>query len=230
MILFLIVLGVLPSILWLSIYLREDEHPEPSRLILRMFFFGAISAPLAAISELLLIQGLEALSLPSWIAQIILFVVIIGIVEEFWKYLSVKITEEPFRSFDEPTDAMIYLIVAALGFAAVENVLAIFGLQAVGISSAFEVTTLRFLSATLLHVLASAILGYFLAKKHFFFKKWQTRIGLMVAGTLHGLYNLLTLASDGFSHVGSTLLIVLLLGVMAVVVNIMFYKLKKSYI
>ncbi len=226
----LITLGILPSLLWLALYLREDEHPEPSRLLLRTFLFGALAAPFAAGIEFMLIDVLEAFSLPALLANVILFIVIIGMTEEYMKYLAVRLTEEPSASFDEPADAMIYMIVAALGFAAVENVLAVFSPYIVTHGDILEVLGLRFLSATLLHVLAAALMGYFLAQKHFFYRKWQIVKGVVVAGILHGLYNILTLESADFERLGVTLLIVVLLAAMAVSVNILFYKLKKRYL
>src|SRR3989344_3430179 len=226
----LITLGVLPSLLWLALYLREDEHPEPSKLLLRTFFFGALAAPLAAGIEFMLIDVLNAFSLPTFFANIILFIVIIGTVEEYMKYLAVRLTDEPSASFDEPADAMIYMIVAALGFAAVENVLAVFSPYIATTGDILEVLGLRFLSATLLHVLAAALMGYFLAMKHFFHRRWQVVAGVVVAGILHGLYNILTLESTDFERLGMTLLIVVLLAFMAIVVNVLFYKLKKRYL
>lgn len=223
-----IILGILPSLVWLSIYLKEDENPEPNLLILQTFFLGALAAPLAAGMEFVLVSALDKLSLPTIIANFLTFFVFIALVEEYWKYLSVKFTVERNKFFDEPTDAMIYLIVAALGFAAVENVLALFNFvdDAAG---AFEITLLRFLSATLLHVLASAIVGYYLARKHFFRKKYQMLIGLTIAAFLHGFYNILTVSSNGFQNLSVTIYIVILLGLAAILVNLLFWHLKKSY-
>lgn len=226
----LIILGLLPSVLWLSLYLREDEHPEPKRLVVQTFLFGALAAPLAAGAEFILIEWLRALSLPPFIANLILFIVVIGIVEEYAKYLAVHFTEEPDKTFDEPADAMVYLLIAALGFAAVENVLAVFSPVIITTADAIEIVFLRFISATLLHVLASAILGYYVAQKHFFHRKYQIVKGVIIAGFLHGLYNILTLESADFQRLGMTLLIVALLAGMAVAVNILFYKLKKQYL
>lgn len=223
-----IILGILPSFVWLSIYLREDEHPEPNLLILRTFFLGALTAPLAAGMEFLLIRWLEASFLPALLVQILIFFVAIALVEEYWKYLAVKLTVVQGRAFDEPTDAMIYLIVAALGFAAVENVLALFNFVET-VPEALELALLRFLSATLLHVLASAIVGYGLAREHFFFRRRQVGFALIAASFLHGFYNIFTLSSNGFANLSATIAVVLLLGFMAIAVNILFYKLKRNF-
>ncbi|MFZ2603453.1 MAG: PrsW family glutamic-type intramembrane protease, partial [Candidatus Omnitrophota bacterium] len=147
----LIALGVLPSVIWLSIYLREDEHPEPNRFILKTFFLGALLAPVAAGIEFLLIDTVRNFSLPAVLVNFLIFFVFIGIVEEYCKFLAVRIGMLKNPVFDEPTDAMIYLIVSGLGFAALENVLAIFHFiegNANIFGEAFEITALRFLSST----------------------------------------------------------------------------------
>jgi len=66
--------------------------------------------------------------------------------------------------FDEPTDAMIYCIIAALGFASVENLMILFKISFPDFGQAIGIMGFRFLGATLLHTLASAMVGYWLAR------------------------------------------------------------------
>src|SRR3989344_9076688 len=47
----LILLGFLPSLIWLVFYYREDCHPEPKHLITRAFLMGIIVSPLAIIFQ-----------------------------------------------------------------------------------------------------------------------------------------------------------------------------------
>lgn len=229
----LIALGVLPSIIWLSIYLREDEHPEPNRFILKVFFLGALSAPVAAGLEFLLIGLVKDTPWPPSVTNFLVFFVFIGLVEELCKFMAVNLGVEKSKVFDEPADAMIYLIVSGLGFAALENILALFHFTDTASGSlagqAFQVIGLRFISSTLLHVLASSIVGYYLARSHFFFKKYSVIKGLVLAGFLHGTYNTITLASDSFQKIGPTVEVIVLLGLMAIWVNSFFYKLKKDF-
>jgi len=87
---------------------------------------------------------------------------------------------------------MLYMIIAALGFAAFENILLLFGLmETYSASDIFLVNTIRFVQAVLLHALASGILGYFIALS--FYKKkrrgFLTILGLLLATLLHGLFN-----------------------------------------
>jgi RsiW-degrading membrane proteinase PrsW (M82 family) len=128
---------------------------------------------------------------------------------------------------------MIYLIVSGLGFAALENILALFHFTDISsgviAGEAFQIIGLRFISSTLLHVLACAIVGYFLARKHFFLEKYSVLKGIIIAALIHGAYNTLTLASNSFKDIVPTIAVMTLLGVTAIVVNSLFYKLKKDF-
>lgn len=229
----LIALGILPSIIWLSIYLREDEHAEPNRYILKVFFLGALMAPIAAGVEFILIGSLKNVSFSPLVTNFLIFFVFVAMVEEVSKFAAVKLGIERNSVFDEPTDAMIYLIVSGLGFAALENILALFHFTDISsgviAGEAFQIIGLRFISSTLLHVLASAIVGYYLAQKHFFLKKYSVVKGIILAGLLHGTYNTLTLASDSFQKIIPTVMVIGLLGIAAIIVNSLFYKLKKDF-
>ena len=113
--------------------------------------------------------------------------------EEFFKYLVVRQVILRHPDFDEPLDAMIYLIVSALGFAAAENLLVIFTSSILSFQVALNIALARFLSATFLHTLASGILGYFLALALLNFKKRKLIFGLgfALAVVAHSFYNFL---------------------------------------
>jgi RsiW-degrading membrane proteinase PrsW (M82 family) len=93
---------------------------------------------------------------------------------------------------DEPTDAMIYMIISALGFAAIENIFLLTPLFDKDFTATINIAFSRFLGATLLHVLASATIGYYLALAlHKPSKTFQLLIhGFILAIILHGLYNI----------------------------------------
>src|SRR4030042_462256 len=60
-----LLLAPIPSIIWLAFYLRKDTHPEPNRLVVKIFIFGALMVPLAGFFEFLLSLGLEKISILS---------------------------------------------------------------------------------------------------------------------------------------------------------------------
>lgn len=177
--------GLLPTLVWLWFWLREDrEHPEPKRLLALSFLFGALGVIVAVPLERFASSFLTA-------PLVVLFAW--SFIEEMLKYVAAYAGGMHTQAEDEPIDAMIYLITAALGFAAAENTL--FLLQPLMDGEVF--TTLvtgnvRFIGTTLLHVLSSATVGAFIAFS--FHKRRRVRIeyflvGSAVAVTLHALFN-----------------------------------------
>ena len=180
-----IILGLLPSFAWLIFYLEEDQHPEPKKLIFETFLAGALST--------FLVLGAQSFSnsqlLSNGVAQYsILSFLVLGGIEEIFKFYAARLVlEDHEKDFDEPVDAMIYPIVAALGFAAVENIAAVFNSKEI----LFETTTLRFIGATLLHTISSGLLGYYWARSIMENKRWLLFAGIIAATLLHATFNYL---------------------------------------
>lgn len=192
-----ILLGIAPSIIWLSFYLRKDVHPEPKKLILKVFVLGMLAAILAAFIENLIFKGFYYIPLPFPILEIIYIFLGVALIEELLKYQAVDKKYVILKNgiiqdteCDEPTDLMIYMIVAALGFAALENIL-IFSLKNLPVLEIFLVASLRFIGATFLHALCSGAFGFFIALS---FLQRKKRIcfltaGITIATLLHGIFN-----------------------------------------
>lgn len=223
------ILAVIPSILWLLFYLRKDKHPEPNKIVIKIFFWGILAALGALFFEWLYQEALIFLSL-----QNIIILVIIGMafIEEYIKYFVVKKKALKSSEFDEPIDAMLYLIIAALGFAAAENILLINGLHMAGVATSriLEVTMGRLLGAVFLHALASGIVGYFLARSLLLKHKRKSFVGLgiLIATCLHGIYNYIIIEIAPRDERAIVLIIVLLI-LMAIIISKAFknlYKLK----
>lgn len=180
-----IILGLLPGFAWLIFYLKEDEHPEPKKLIFEIFLAGAIST--------FIVLGFQTMfnnwAMPRGIAQYsLLSFFVLAAIEEFFKFGAARVVIGGHREeFDEPVDAMIYLIVAALGFATVENIAAVSNAKEL----AFETTTLRFIGATLLHTLSSGLLGYYWARSIIQGKSRLLFTGFALATLLHTAFNYL---------------------------------------
>jgi len=195
--LFYIILGFAPSIIWLLFYLRKDAHPESKRMVLKIFLYGMLSAVLAGLIEIEISAGLSffgenLLQRFPFVFFLVSQFIIIALVEELSKFLIVKEKVISNPEFDEPVDTMLYMIITALGFAALENILVLFlGNEPILIKEAITITSFRFIGATLLHALCSGTLGYFLALS-FFEPKKQIKLifkGILIAVLLHGLFN-----------------------------------------
>jgi len=198
-------------------------------MIIKTFCLGMFIALLAVIVEFALgwIFGIDSFYPKNLFQFILIFFIISALTEEYLKYFVVKATVLKKPAFDEPIDAMIYCIIAALGFASAENLMVVWGMSLKGISNPFGVMALRFVGATLLHALASGIVGYWLGKAWFskpkkskFMRKFLIGIGLIQAVVFHGLFNW-AIVTLNFGYVA------LLLGVMIVIVYLGFYQLRK---
>ncbi len=195
----LVFLSLLPSLLWLIFFLKEDKHPEPGKMILKVFFYGMILTIPVILISVLINYYLSYLAISRFLTTIIMVVFVASITEEIAKYLVVKKTVLQNSECDEPVDIMIYAITAALGFAALENILFLFPLE---IPFCYkEMATgsfFRFISGTFLHALTSAIMGYFLAISILNIKKRKLFIsaGIFLAIVLHALYNFSIIMSE----------------------------------
>jgi RsiW-degrading membrane proteinase PrsW (M82 family) len=191
-IIYAILIGFTPALFWLWFWLKEDCHPEPKRMIVFTFLAGMIVIPLALIAEKLIYKSFLYFKIATENYYGFTLLLLWAGVEEYFKYAAAKKVALNKKFFDEPVDAMIYLITAALGFAAFENVLFVlkdFGMQGLlpGILSA----NFRFLGPTLVHIASSALVGASIAFS-FFHKKHKIRNvigGLILASFLHALFN-----------------------------------------
>lgn len=237
-----IFLAFIPPVLWLLFYLREDRHPEPKFLLLITFVGGMASAFFAMAVELFILgENGIALNYIGMAATPFLFFLVIALVEEYAKYLPVKLLITNRSDFDEPVDAMIYMMTGALGFAAVENalfilpfffevvqnVVSVLPLTQENVLLGLDVTANRFLGANLLHALSSGIVGFFLARAWFLPNRHHfVALGILLATLLHAIFNYLILIREVLPQ--GTFYIILLLSVMAIMVFIDFERLKKA--
>lgn len=190
--------GLLPSIIWLLFYLRKDSHPESNRMVIKIFLWGMLITIPAALIEIGFFSFLVN-PFSQWFKETSFFFLFIynffaiSLVEELSKYLVVREKTIKNPAFDEPVDTMIYMIIAALGFAALENLLIVvpFGGSFL-LKETVKLVFLRFIGATFLHALASGIIGFFLALSFYRTRK-RLRFyltGFTIAVSLHTIYNL----------------------------------------
>ena len=206
--------GFLPALLWLWFWLQEDKlHPEPRGRILAAFLVGMLGVAI--------VYPLEqaALSYFGW-SSITIFVW--ATTEEIIKFVLCYIVAIRTRDYNEPIDALEYLITTALGFSAVENTLFILNPLLHGdIGSALIMSNMRFIGASLVHVVSSAALGYMIGREFYVRKKLSKFValifGLILASALHGIFNYFIIYQSGtnifvvFSFVWTAAIFLLLL-------------------
>lgn len=211
--------GVIPALVWLWFWLKEDrKKPEPTGLLAIIFIVGMIG-----VFFVIPIQKLIRSAFDSSNTEIILW----AAAEEVIKYLAVLIILFRSHYINEPLDWPIYLITAALGFAALENTLFLMKPLSLNETTVGLLTgQLRFLGSTLLHAVASGMLGIALGLS-FYLNKYKRRFylfsGLIVATALHSTFNFFIMKNNGSEF----LKVFGFLWVVTIILMLLFEKLRR---
>jgi protease PrsW len=219
--------GLAPSIIWLLFYLRKDSHPEPRRLLGKIFLWGMLFTIPAIAVELFLRQLIFNIPVQETLQLILYFFFGVALVEEWLKYMVVRAFVFYKPQLNEAVDVMIYMMVSALGFAALENIFLLSGLGPFApASNIVALSAVRLVGATLLHALASGLFGYFIARAMLEPQKgvMYFAVGLLASTGLHAVFNFAILELEGTARI---LLPLSLLAGLAVVVSFFFEKLKR---
>lgn len=186
--------GFLPALFWLWFWLREDKlHPEPRGRIILAFVAGMIAVAIVYPLEEMMLHffGWGTQTIIAWATT-----------EEAVKFIVCYFVAIRSRDYQEPIDALEYLITTALGFAAVENALFLLGPLIQGnFLGGLSLGGERFIGASLVHVVSSAALGYIIGRE-FYAKSRLSKglaviFGLVVASTLHSIFNYFIIYENG---------------------------------
>ncbi len=221
-----LVLGLVPSAIWLTYFLRKDCHPEPKLMLIKTFLMGIIVSPIAVAFQLAFTRFAPDLPFHLEVHGAAFFLWA-ALIEELVKLYAVTLVALRNPAFDEPVDAMIYMVTAGLGFAAMENILVMFRIVPDGnLAATFSILTLRFTGATLLHALSSALVGYFLALSWFFahHRVKLVAFGVALATVFHFTFNTFLSVSD--NELASLGLTTTLLIACAFLVSVLFDRIK----
>ncbi len=218
--------GIIPSLLWLWFWLKEDKkNPEPKGVLTIVFIVGMISVIFVLQIQKFIQGNVES---NDW------RLILNASTEEIIKYFAVMVIIYKTTYADEPIDWPIYLITAALGFAALENALYLqkslsLDQTTVSLFTASSMGLLRFLGSTLLHTVSSGILGISLGISFYmkgFKKKCYIFVGLILAIALHSIFNffIINVKVSEFSEI---LKVFAFLWVVTIIVILLFEKVRR---
>lgn len=220
---FAFISGMVPALIWLFFWVREDKkNPEPKSMIALAFIGGMVAVFISLFLEKYLfglgltklfyadfLQGIliwfEDISKINAVPldKVLLVVVFAPIIEELAKFIMAYVLVLKAKSNDEPLDPMIYLITTALGFAAIENMLFLINpFENHDIVLSIFTGNMRFIGATLLHVISSATIAIFISFNFFssrLKKMWFTFLGIACSILMHGIFNFFMIGSQGAS-------------------------------
>ena len=217
-----ILVGVVPALLWLWFWLYQEdrEDPEPIILIIAAFILGAVLVLIA--------MWMEKFSI-NFVKDNTMQIIVWAGIEELLKLIGVSLMIFGNNIIRRPIDYPMYFIATALGFAAFENVLYLIKPMSASNTVVGMLTgNLRFLGSTLLHAIASSMLGIALGLS-FYLKQYRVLyllIGIICAIILHSVFNFFIMKENG----GNFLSVFGFLWVVAIINILIFEKLKRMTI
>ena len=184
---------IAPALLWLLYFRYQDRfRPEPFRILGLTYLLGILAGLLCARFYLLLpYMGLpwDPAAVTSEFGPACFFqnVLVVGPVEEVFKFLPFLFVIYHFRHFDEEIDGIIYASVIALGFASYEN------LHYLPYMGSLELVG-RAVASPLTHTIFSSIWGYMVGRARHAGRSIivPSIVGLLTASLLHGIFNVCT--------------------------------------
>ncbi len=181
----LLLLAIAPVfIIILYIYYKDKYEKEPKRLLFYNFLLGAIASIL--ITTILYYVINTILPLPDYesiIQQFIKAFFVVGLTEEFSKYIIVRYYAQTHKAFNEPFDGIVYAVMVSMGFAATENIFYV-------LEGGYQTALLRAFTAVPAHATFGILMGYYMGKAKFSNNKIALNLtGLLLAVIFHGTYD-----------------------------------------
>jgi len=212
-----LLITILPSLLIVTFFVKSDRFPEPTKQIVKIFFYGILICFPAYLLNTALIGVYANTEIYDGLVSSFLSA---APIEEVLKFTVLYSLVYKMKDFNEPIDSIVYGVTVSLGFATLENIYYVYFLNDYFDTSSQSLAVLRSFSAIPAHGVFGATMGYFFMKYSFVKKQNNLALSMVVPILLHGSYNF-------FAH---TYFIVSLLIVIIswVVVLRSFARLKKS--
>ncbi len=200
--------GIIPALFWLWFWMHEEhKHNEPKKTLILTFILGMLGVYIAYVLQKgvthyfhIQLQGDEGFNLEGSIQNHPGMMLLYVIIEELVKFFAAYVIAFRLKWFREPIDAFIYLMTAALGFAAMENTL--YMLQPLLSGETIESIVTghtRFIGSSVLHVASSGMLSVFIGLsfcKSPVVREFRIWVGMFIAILIHWLFNTMLVISD----------------------------------
>ena len=204
-------LSLLPCVLWLWYFSSRSRYKRPSLRVLGItFFLGSVATIPALLLNLAGQAGIYAILGPGEGSHLLVLFLVVGPIEELVKFSVVYQYAWRHEAFDEPLDGVIYSATAALGFAAVENLIYLW-------QNDPSLVLLRGPLSNPGHALFSALWGLSLSRAKAVPNLWQERLpilakGLFAASIFHSLFDGLLVAASRVSVLFFGVLVIAMIG------------------
>ena len=219
---FIICLAVLPAaFLMRYIYKQDQIEKEPRDLLVKVTLMGVaaafVSMLLESVGQFLL--GLTHIDPQSPVYTILLAFFVVAVVEEGAKYFLMHLRVWKHPAFNYRFDAIVYSVFASLGFAAMENIMYVFGFG-------LRVVIARALLAIPAHMSFAVVFGIFYGRARKSANRGQKNaclgnilLGFLFAVFFHGFYDSCAMIGSVFSMILFALFMVAIYAVIFFVVR-----------
>ncbi|MCL5995911.1 MAG: PrsW family glutamic-type intramembrane protease [Chloroflexi bacterium] len=183
-------LALIPAVLWLAFFYAQDRaEPEPRTYVIAVAILGALLA--AAVGQPLINDFFRA---PGWIGrdtvtEILGSILVIGFIQEFLKYATVRFSIYYSNEFDQRVDGVIYGTAAGVGYATMLNIMTVINSGGIA-GDELSAGVIRIVVTALAQGALGGLLGYFIARTKFDDEPvWWMPLGLTLAATINGLFS-----------------------------------------
>ena len=181
-----LLITIIPSLLIVAFFVMSDRFPEPTKEIIKIFFYGI----LMCFPAFYLNTSLMAVYAGTEIAESLISSFLSAApVEEVLKFAVLYSLVYKMKDFNEPIDGIVYGVTVSLGFATLENIYYVYILYDNFDTSSQSLAILRSFSAIPAHAVFGATMGYFFMKYSFVKKQNNLALSMVVPILLHGSYN-----------------------------------------
>lgn len=198
----LLFISILPSIIILLIICLLDKEKEPKKLLILLFFMGMLSCIVTLnITNLIefflpIFKYDSVMESKSYIILFIYTFIIVGLVEEFSKWLFNISIGWNNKEFDQLYDAIVYAVFISIGFATLENI-------AYVATESFWVGIVRAIVSVPGHAFFGVSMGYYLGLSKLSYynnneklsKKYMHR-SIIIPALLHGMFDFCLLSAN----------------------------------
>ncbi|WP_027125207.1 PrsW family intramembrane metalloprotease [Gelidibacter mesophilus] len=166
------------------IFINDKYEKEPKRLLVQNFLLGAIVSIIITTLLYVIIEiPLPLKNHESVFEQFIKAFFVVGLTEEFSKYIIIRYYSQPHEEYNEPYDGIVYAVMVSMGFAATENIMYV-------LQGGMEIAIIRAFTAVPAHATFAILMGYFMGKAKFSNNRVILNLtGLFLAVLFHGAYD-----------------------------------------
>jgi RsiW-degrading membrane proteinase PrsW (M82 family) len=175
------------------IFWKDKLDPEPRRLLIKAFLLGCLSI-VPAIAINLLLKSMLKVDISESLFETFAFAFfVVGVAEEFSKFMFLRWSLFLHHEFDEPYDGITYSVMIGMGFATLENVLYVYQSN-----YPYDVAWLRAFTAVPAHATFAIAMGYYTGLAKFNINKKNSLLikGIVLAIVMHGFYDFLLMQKN----------------------------------